>query len=615
MNTICGILSLRGNGGATGLDDMAAALPGCQTDATAVWAAEAAGFGWRGIAAPESAACLSRCDGDWVIASARIDERDALCDTLGVSRRKCGSLSDAALILRAFRKWGAQCPGRLYGDYAFAAWDAKRRRLLLARDHIGARPLYYAAAADRIAFASDVNAVLAAPGVAADFDEDATATWLGRHMAWPFGESTFYRAVRRLRPGHLLAAQAGRLRVERWWRPERSPALRFADDGEAADACLSICAAAVADRTGGLHPVGVHLSGGLDSSCVSVLAARALRAAGRPAPPAFTWLPAEAEGNRPAGPDYEYRHVEAVAAQEGLEVFHCPPTVTDLVATLRRDVTRSDNYHLNESPVQRSAAARGVRALLSGFGGDEGISYSGHGYHQDLLRKGKFGALRREFGHRRLPMIGVARRAALPFVWATPLRILRDPLWRMRLGKPPLPPTSYYLHPDFARRTRLLPMPPAPPVAGVRDIQLHLLEWGSLSQRIDAWAASGARSGIEYRYPLLDRRLLEFVLGLPPDQFRRGRETRRLMLRSGREVLPEIVRRRHSKPDPVRHHATWDSMVEAFAEARSIIAAGAPLTRSRYLNMERLVRDLDPDRFRRHRRHGPLRRALQFLDF
>ncbi len=207
------------------------------------------------------------------------------------------------------------------------------------------------------------------------------------------------------------------------------------------------------------------------------------------------------------------------------------------------------------------------------------------------------------------------RQAALPLVWATPLRILPETLWRMRIGKPPLPPTSYYLHPDFARRTRLLPMPPPPPVAGVRDIQLYLLEWGNLSQRIDAWAASGARSGIEYRYPLLDRRLLEFVLGLPPEQFMRGRETRRLMLRSQREVLPEIVRRRHSRPDPVRYRAFWESLVEAFAEARSIIAAAAPPPRSRYLNMERLVRDLDPDRFRRHRRHGPLKRALQFLDF
>lgn len=159
-------------------------------------------------------------------------------------------------------------------------------------------------------------------------------------------------------------------------------------------------------------------------------------------------------------------------------------------------------------------------------------------------------------------------------------------------------------------------MPPPPPVAGVRDIQLHLLASGHLGARIDGWAASGARLGVEYRYPLLDRRLLEFVLGLPPEQFRRGRESRRLMLRSQRQVLPDIVLQHHSKPDPMRLHAATEALVEAFAQARSIIAdGGSAPERGRYLNMARLVRDLDPARVRRHHRYGPLTRALQFLDF
>jgi len=614
---ICGIQALRGDFDATALDDMLAALPGRRTDATAVWTAEAAGFGWRGHGAADGAACCARGEGDWVVASARIDGRDDLCAALGVSRKDDGPLSDAALILQAWRKWGAECPQHLYGDYAFAAWDAERRRLLLVRDHIGARPLYYAAAADRIVFASDVNAVLAAPGVAADFDEDATATWLAHPNLWPFGERTFHRAVRRLPPGHLLAAEAGRWRVRRWWQPERVSALGFVDDGEAAEACLALCTAAVADRAGGPHPVGVHLSGGLDSSCVSVLAARALRAAGRPPPPAFTWLPEAAKENQQATPGNEYSLINAVAAQEGLEVHHCPPTAAGILATLRRDVTRHDSHHLNECSVQRSAAAQDVRVLLSGWGGDEGVSFSGRGYHPDLLRKGRLAALRREFSHRRFPLYGIARGAALPFVRATgPMRALEDALWRMCRGKPPLPPTGRYLHPGFTRRTRLLPMPPPPPVAGARDIQLHLLASGHLGARIDGWAASGARLGVEYRYPLLDRRLLEFVLGLPPEQFRRGRESRRLMLRSQRQVLPDIVLRHHSKPDPMRLHAATEALVEAFAQARSIIAdGGSAPERGRYLNMARLMRDLDPARVRRHRRYGPLTRALQFLDF
>ncbi len=621
---ICGIQALRGDPGAAALDAMVAALPGRRTDATAAWTTEAARLGWRGHEAADGAACCARGGaGDWVVASARIDGRDELRAALGVSERKDEPLTDAELILRAWRKWGAECPQRLYGDYAFAAWDAERRRLLLARDHIGARALYYAAAADRIVFASDVNAVLAAPGVEADLDEDATASWLARHIFWPFGERTFHRAVRRLPPGHLLLAQAGGWRVRRWWHPERIPALGRIDDGEAAEACLALCAAAVADRAGGPRRVGVHLSGGLDSSCVSALAARALRAAGRPAPPAFTWLPEAAEGSRDAAPGGEYRLVEAVAAQEGLEVHHCPPTAADMLATLRRDVTRHDSYHLNECPVQRSAAAQGVGVLLSGWGGDEGVSFSGRGYHPDLLRKGRLAALRREFGHRRFPLLGIARGAALPFVQAMePVRTLRDTLWRLRQGKTPLPPTGRYLHPDFARRARLLPMPPTVPVAGARAVQLGLLASGYIDRRIEGWAASGARLGIEYRYPLLDRRLLEFVLALPPEQFLRGPESRRLMRRSQREVLPELVLRNRDKTDPARYRAYRDALAETLAQARSMIAGGgAGTARGRYLNLGRLTRDLellgdfDPARIRRHLRPRPLIQALQFLDF
>ena len=99
------------------------------------------------------------------VADARIDDRNTLCDTLGVPRTQRAQIADVELILRAFTQWGADCPRHLLGDYAFCVWDAAKRTLFCARDHIGARPFYYAAANGRFVFASAVEAVLAAPGV------------------------------------------------------------------------------------------------------------------------------------------------------------------------------------------------------------------------------------------------------------------------------------------------------------------------------------------------------------------------------------------------------------------------------------------------------------------
>ena len=143
MKMICGI-HLRAGGPAPGLDAVLAALPRRETDVDTAWTEGAAGLGWcaeavPGEAGPERLPLVDRCAGLAVTASARLDDRDTLSGGLGVLRAERGSVSDGELILRAYGRWGCECPAGLLGDYAFAVWDAKRGSLFCARDHIGAR--------------------------------------------------------------------------------------------------------------------------------------------------------------------------------------------------------------------------------------------------------------------------------------------------------------------------------------------------------------------------------------------------------------------------------------------------------------------------------------------
>ena len=235
-----------------------------------------------------------------------------------IHRCREAGVSDGELILRAWRRWGPDCPNHLLGDYAFALWDARRRRLFCARDHIGARPFYYARAGERFVFASAVPAVLAAPGVSDRLDDDFVAAHL-THIALDTTTHTFFAAVRKLPPGHALTVTGdGRLRTERYWRPEDVPRTRPASDDACAQECLDLCARAVRDRLRGSGPVGAHLSGGLDSSGVAALAARELRRQGRAAPLAFTWLPDLGGGAPKPEHEPEYALVDAVAGKEGL---------------------------------------------------------------------------------------------------------------------------------------------------------------------------------------------------------------------------------------------------------------------------------------------------------
>ena len=621
MAAICGIL---GGGPDTGqaLDAMLDALadygPGriARTDG-------AARLGGRHVPAGDpdagASALVVNPDAGLVLAAdARIDDRGALCDALGVPHAQRAGLFDADLVLRAFARWGEACPAHLIGDYAFAVWDGRRGEFFGARDHIGARPFYYALEDDRFVFASSVEAVLAAPGVSAALDEEMVAAFLSipRRADWTI--RTFFRAVRRLPAGHALAVGmkagptaggAGRVRVrmERYWCPEQTPAAPPASDDAHAERFLDLYGKAVRDRLR-CGPVGVHLSGGLDSSSIAVLAARELRRQGRPAPPAFSWLPAL--GSAPPKPEYEreYALVDAVCTRERLQVLHGAPGPEEIAGVLRGDGTLPGGCTaFNEEVVLRRAAAMGIRVLLSGFGGDQCVSFGGRGHLAHLLLSGRWRTLAAECR----AQDGAAWRHLAGIVLLLLHPALPGALGRWRKGMRVRRPR--FIDPGFARRSKPLVLPIHRTI-GVRRTQLFFLLDGRIGETLDQCGAGGVRRGIEYRYPLLDRRLLEFALGLPPGQFRRIGHSRWLTRYALRHVLPPEVCWNRSKDDPARSQPLTDAIAEALPAVRRQIAGSAP-SRSPYVDMPALLECLDADWLRAAPRFGLLLAALQFLDY
>ena len=162
MTAICGILGHV----AEGLDTLLAALTDWDTDA-ATWTESAVGLAvrspWTKERRAESLLYFAGDAGLTLAADTRLDDRATLCAALDVPHPERATISDGDLILRAYRRWGRDCPRRLLGDYAFAVWDARQRTLFCARDHIGVRPFYYALNGRRFVFASAVEAVLARP--------------------------------------------------------------------------------------------------------------------------------------------------------------------------------------------------------------------------------------------------------------------------------------------------------------------------------------------------------------------------------------------------------------------------------------------------------------------
>jgi asparagine synthase (glutamine-hydrolysing) len=285
-------------------------------------------------------------------------------------------------ILHAFEEYGASCVHHLHGSFACAVWDARTQTLFLARDAIGQRPLYFAETGEHLLFASEIKSLLKDQGIRRALNPEA----LYHHLTFRFvpPPSTIFAGIQQLPPGHTLAWHDGRLEMREYWA---GPAAWV---GEADQLALEACSpaklretlcSAVAAQLGGDAPVGLFLSGGLDSSAIAAFMTGLL------AEPARTF----AIGFRGAGPDCELRQARAVA--ECLHTEHQELEVDASAVELLPQVLR----HMDE-PVAGAAAIpqyllaqvarKHVDMVLSGVGADELFGGRPHHTAANMARRG-----------------------------------------------------------------------------------------------------------------------------------------------------------------------------------------------------------------------------------
>jgi asparagine synthase (glutamine-hydrolysing) len=178
--------------------------------------------------------------------------------------------SDTEVIVHLYEEMGAACVERLRGMFTFAIWDARKRQVLIARDRLGIKPLYYLETAGSLLFASEIKSLLQANGVGAEIDPQGLRRFLVyRH---PYGHGTLFKGIRQLPPGHVLIANASGTTVRRYW--DVPPQTKEAGGRCSADEFLALLDQAVELRMISDVPLGAFLSGGIDSSAVTALMAR-----------------------------------------------------------------------------------------------------------------------------------------------------------------------------------------------------------------------------------------------------------------------------------------------------------------------------------------------------
>ena len=481
--------------------------------------------------APSSRDARARCV---LVFDGRIDNRRELIAALsggGVD----ASTDDAGLTLAAYRAWGNACPARLIGDFAFGLWDEGARRLLCARDPLGVRPLYVLVREDVVAFATQLGQLRAICPQTPPLDMEYVAERLALGVDRPNSGRTPYRGLSRLEPGHRLVAEGGRVRIERYWDWRARGGVHRSDDDHVNE-FLDTFSEAVASRMSGSDPVWADLSGGLDSSSITSVAAR-LR--GRPKLSPITVVFGESTLSDEREWAEEVQRALALGRHDiDGDVHHPFSRFAEAVRHWEEPHGAAVFFGVHER-YARLMAGRGVPVLLSGIGA-EAVVLSKHQepvHLADLLRRGRLTRLWREldkwqralkmplstlaFGYALRPLMG---RAGVSFGWT--------------------PGGHDWIAGSFARtwslrdRARSGNMPRTG--RGAAD-QWHVERIGWITGFL---LRGYLEKACDIRYPFLHRPLVELALATPWSLKAVPGEPKAILRRAMKGILPERVRRR-----------------------------------------------------------------------
>jgi asparagine synthase (glutamine-hydrolysing) len=488
-------------------------------------------------------------------AGARLDNRAELLNKLKIEANQAQVAgTDGEIILRAYQQWGRDCVLRLEGDWHFAVWDERARTLFMARDHHGNTGLYYYRGSRTFAFASSKKALLALDSVPKAPDLLRISQVL---VAWPGnGVRTGYEQIYRLPPAHHMTVTADRATTERYWFPENVSPLYLKSDDDYVDAFLEVFTRAVSARLHSQRPVGVTLSGGLDSGSVMAIAAR-LEQERSERLIAFTSTPLsdpDSYTDRRRMGD-ERQLAQATARYAGSVDHHLvrSESVSPLTGIERMLWVHDEPGHAAANQfwitaLLEAARQREVGALLTGQMGNATISWAGAGENLlPMLLDGDIAAFRQAFE--------TARRGASLGRWRGVRRFLLKPLlWPFwvqiqKRWRPRREPWREYsaIRSDFARsielsrkmaQTEYVPglRPSDPLQQRLRIVQPGQTVLGAI------WLESGAAYGLEVRDPTQDRQLIELCLAIPEAQFQRNGLDRWLIRRAMQGYLPDAVR-------------------------------------------------------------------------
>lgn len=472
-----------------------------------------------------------------LVADVRLDNREELAALLALD---IADMSDSALILAAWRKWGEGCTDHLVGDFAFAVWDARARTLHIVRDHMGQRHVFYHHGAGFFAFAAEIKGLWALPGVPRVLNEERIMRGLLFEKNEP--GTTDYDAISHVPGGSILKLAAdGTISRHRYWLPHAGPEHLGKDEAYYIATYRKVLAEAVQCRLRrATYPGGLFNGGGFDSSAICALSGPAVVPNGLKLISTCSVMPENYRGTihharkwvemcRRVMPHLEVRYI----TREGLDIF----------SFMEEGFLSFDNRHSTYRYVTHALfqeiKAGGGRIVMDGHGGDYTVNPRGQNALLRLLLKGRLRRFVSEFcatgrHMRQRPLRNFTSNVLRGAVPAWLMRLRSNYKHGLALFGPTLPLSKAVKATHNAKASRHAGYRPSAPQSESMTRALC----GQQNFPAQGYSIAGAQHGLEFTQPFHDKRVVEFGLAIPEELYVKDGKTRWLARQALKDLYP-----------------------------------------------------------------------------
>ena len=489
-------------------------------------------------------------DGLVITADARIDNRADLCEELGIRDEE--DVSDSYFILKAYVKWGEDCPDKLLGDFAFVVWDKQEEKLFCARDHMGVKPFYYYLDDDMFVFGTEIKALFEVEGVPREINELQIAYHLS--LMHYEREITSYQNIIRLPAASYLKVDNNNLNFEEYWELDINYKIHLDSDEEYEKKFLELLTEAVKCRLRSKFHAGSMLSGGLDSSSVSCIANIILKKQNRKLKTFSATFDSVPESN-------ERYFIEKVLSSDKFDYYLINADEIGPLNEINSYFKYGDQLIIFPNTfmtwnINREAKKQGVRILLDGLEGDIVVSH-GKGFLKDLAVSKRWKKLIIESLY-----FSKKKNVNIIFIY---LNIIIEILFSKIKFLDSINNYQEYkfrkkiLEKKFVKKIslkeKIIDLNNGIDIHNAKDYHYYSLKSGLIQYGMESTDWMSAAFFLESRHPFYDKRLIEFCLAIPTEQKISKNWDRYIMRRAMSNILPKEVQWREKKGNLGHNHS------------------------------------------------------------